>query len=477
MKPAFSITVLCSLLATACAHQPPATPPLPATPPQWQEATADNALWKTATPADQMPRGNWWTLLGDPALNQLQAIAQSDNLSLQAAVARLQQAHALTAVASAARWPQLDLTAFTVRQRAEADNDSNPDTRSEHSLGLSGNYELDLFGRVGSSIDAAALSEQQEAANLEYVRLLVSADVAITYFELRAVEEELAILTQFLQAQNRVLDIVRARQRDGVATGIDLAQQLLIVSSTQSEQQQLQLQHARQRHLLATLTGTTSEKLQWVSADLPDQLPALPALLPADLLERRPDIASAERAVAAANAQIGVAHAGWFPRFNLSLQGGQRAEDLHLLLDTPSQFWSLGLTLSQMLFDGGRTDALEKAAIAQHSEVSARYRQTVLAAWQEVEDALAGQRELAGAHEQAAEASRAAEVIASITEKRYQAGLASAIERYTAQQNALEAQRKERQLLGERWLNRVALVKALGGGWSQAEQLVQNATP
>lgn len=475
MKPALSVALLCSLLVNGCAHQTPETPPLPPTPPQWQEAGPDSTFWKTATPSDQVPRGAWWTLLGDPTLNQLQANAQSSNLSLQVAVARLQQAQALTTASRADLWPQLGLTAYSARQRAAADDDdSDTETYNKHGLGLSGNYEVDLFGRVSGSIDAAELSEQQEAANLEYVRLLVSSEVAATYFELRALEEELTILEQFLQAQNRVLEIVRARQRDGVATGIDLAQQNLIVSTTQTDQQRLQLEHARLRHRLATLTGITGAQLQWNGAGLPDQLPALPALLPAELLERRPDIASAERAVAAANARIGVAHSGWFPRVNLTLQGGQEAQHLHLLLDTPSQFWSLGVTLSQLLWDGGRTKALEQAAVAAHSEASAQYRHTVLSAWEEVEGALAGQRQLSNAHEQSANARQAAESIASITERRYQAGLVGAIERYTAQQNALDAQRRERRLLGERWLNRVELVKALGGGWETPEQLASN---
>lgn len=480
MKPALPVALLCSLFVNGCAHKEPVTPPLPPTPAQWQEASVDSAFWKTATPADQVPRGDWWLLLGDPQLDQLQSRAQTGNLSLQAAVARLQQAQAFTVVSRAERWPQLGLSAYSARQRFAAENDASgnddeTESVNKHGLGLSANYEVDLSGRISDNISAAELSEQQEAANVEYLRLVVSADVAATYFALRALEEELTILDQFLQAQIRVLDIVRARQRDGVATGIDLAQQNLIVSATQTDQQRLQLEHARLRHRLATLTGITGGELQWNSGGLPDALPGLPALLPSELLERRPDIASAERAVAAANVRIGVAHAGWFPRINLSLQGGQEAQHLNLLLDTPSQFWSLGITLSQLLWDGGRTDALEQAAVAEHSEASAQYRHTVLSAWQEVEDALAGQRQLSNAHEQSAAARNAAESIATITERRYQAGLVGAIERYTAQQNALDAQRRERRLLGERWLNRVALVKALGGGWDAPAQLAQSS--
>ncbi len=463
MKPIATVTILCSALAAACSTSPLPTPPDVKAPLQWSEAPAG---WKPAEPADHAARGSWWRLFGDTTLDALQTKANSDNLSLQAALARLEQARALYRAADASRWPQVTGIINSERRRSQGENNDVPRTRNEHALGIGVAYEVDVVNRVRDQVTLASLREQQSSADLESLRLIVAADIAATYFQLRSLSEESGILDQFLDAQTRVLDITRARHRDGVATGIDLAQQTLIVSATQAEQQQLQLRHARLRHLLATLTGDTSLSIAWSTTLLPERLPAVPEVLPGELLERRPDIASRERALAAAHQQVGIAHAGWYPQFTVAAQLGKSSRSLSTLLDAPSTAWSLGVALAQPLWDGGRTQALEVNAHATLHEATANYRNSVLIAWQEVEDALAGQRHLDNAYQQATQARLAAEKIADITEKRYQAGLTSAVERYTAQQNALESQRIERQLLGQRWLNQITLVKALGGGWA-----------
>lgn len=469
-------SIVCGL--ASCAVGPDYQTPTIAAPAQWSEANGSDVIWKPAAPADAQPKGAWWEVFGDAHLNALEQTAQLGNLNLQMAVARLDQARAQVQISRSALLPTIGIEGNHTRTRSSANRPSNSSDanstvsstlRDNNTLALVANYELDFFGRVRRDIEAGNAGTQQESADLENARLLLAADVAAIYFRLRALEGELSILDQSIAIQSYILDVVRARHEDGVANGIDLAQQELIVSSNRSQQQQLLRQATQQRHALATLLGVTANDLQLVTAPLPTQLPQTPVVLPAELLQRRPDIASAERAVAVANAKIGIARAGWFPGFSISAANGFESSHFNTLLNAPRAAWSVGLAFSQTLFDAGRTSAREKFASAAHREATANYRNTVLAAWQEVEDSLAGTHTLASAHSEAQNASRAANKVADITEDRYQAGLASAVDRYTARQNALTAQRQEQQLAGQRWVNAVVLVKALGGGWNTAE--------
>ncbi|MES2356643.1 MAG: efflux transporter outer membrane subunit [Pseudomonadota bacterium] len=417
---------------------------------------------------DTLPKGEWWRIFGDEELNRLEQQALAGNFSLQAAVARLERSRALTQTSRAGLFPSIDLDGKSTRTRASANRPSasnngnvNSSVQNDYALGFVVNYEANLFGRISRDVEASSADEQQAAADLENVRLLLTSDVAANYFSLRALEGEIAIIEENITVQTHALDVVRARHDDG----IDLAQQELLVSGTRSQWQQLLRQSAQQRHALATLLGVTINNFVLATKPLPEKLPQIPLALPADLLQRRPDIASAERAVAAANARIGVARAAWFPHLNLSATEGMESSHLNTLFGTPSLAWSLGLALSQTLFDGGRNQAKVNYANSVHQQATASYRQTVLKAWQEVEDGLAGSRILAAARNDAFIANRAADRVADITEQRYQAGLVGAIERYTARQNALIAQREVQRLAGQQWVNAVYLVKALGGGW------------
>lgn len=474
--------VLCAFILgglTGCTVGPDYQAPAVIAPEQWSEASTGDGLWKPANPADAQPKGAWWEVFGDAQLNALEQAAQLGNLNLQIAVARLDQVRALSKISRSALLPTIGIAGEHARTRSSdnrSSTDSSNDSRhtgssvhEDHTLALTANYELDLFGRVRRTIEAGDAGTEQAAADLENLRLLLAADVAANYFTLRALEGELAILEQSIVLQSQILDVVRARHDDGVANGIDLAQQELIVSSNRTQQQQVLRQYTQQRHALATLLGITANDLQLSRAPLPTHLPTTPALLPAELLQRRPDIASAERAVAIANAQIGIARAGWFPNFSINAADGFTSEHFSTLFDAPSAAWSLGIAVSQTIFDGGRTSAREQFARAAHQQATAYYRNTVLTAWQEVEDGLADTHTLASAHAAAQNASRAAAKVADITEDRYQAGLASAVERYIARQNALISQRQEQQLAGQQWVNAVSLVKALGGGWNKNE--------
>ncbi|MDB6062222.1 MAG: transporter [Verrucomicrobiaceae bacterium] len=475
-----SALLLPFIILTGCAVGPDYQKPSLQAPLQWSEASTGDAIWKPATPVDGKTKGEWWEIFGDAQLNVLEQQALANNLNLQAAVARLDQARALAQIARGGLLPTLSLDGNSTRTRTSAnrpnsgnDNSVRSTLKNDNSLALTANYELDFFGRVRRDIEAGKAGEQQVAADFENVKLLLAADVAAGYFNSRSLQAELAILKESISIQSHILDVVRARHEDGVANGIDLAQQELIVSNNRSQYQQLLRQYSEQQHALATLLGVNAADFSLTDASLPAQLPQIPTLLPGELLQRRPDIASAERAVAVANAQIGIARTAWFPGFNLSAADGFESTHLNALFDAPSAAWSMGLAFSQTIFDAGRTSGREKYAVAAHQQASASYRNAVLSAWQEVEDNLSSARTLKAAHADAENASRAATQVADITEDRYQAGLSSAIERYTAQQNALTAKRQQQQLDGQQWINAVLLVKSLGGGWS-ADKLAIN---
>lgn len=460
---------------SGCSVGPDYQKPAVDAPGHWSEAAASDPVWQAAAPGDTQPRGDWWKIFDDEQLNTLQRQALTGNPTLEAAFARLEQAQATAQMANSAALPGVEATANSTRTRTSANrantgagNTVSSTLRNNHKLALAVAYEVDFFGRVRREMAAGQAGVERAAADLENVRLLLTAEVAIAYFSVRSLEGELAILDQTIAVQSSLLDVVRARYSDGLVNGMDLAQQELVVSGDRSQRQQLLLQCLQTRHALATLLGVPIAALQLAVVPLRAETPRIPALLPGDLLQRRPDIASAERAVAIANAQIGIARAGRFPRLFIGASDGFESSQLGTLLNAPSAAWSIGATLSQSVFDAGRNRAREDFAAATHRQATADYRQTVLSAWQEVEDHLAGLHTLSAARMDAQQASRAARQVADIAEDRYQAGLGSAIERYTAQQNALTARRQEQQLGGQQWVAAVLLVKALGGGWDTA---------
>lgn len=472
----FSGLILSSALI-GCAVGPDYERPVVSAPEAWHESNANdkgngNNTWKIASPADAQLKGEWWKIFGDAQLNALQESAQNGNLNLQAAVARLDQARALTQVARSSLFPTVGLEALHARTRTSANRANNGTTnnvtstlRDNNTIAATVNYEIDLFGRARRGNEASIANTQQVAADLENIKLLLSADVAANYFELRALTAELGVLDESITAQAGILDIVRNRYADGAATGIDLAQQELIVANNREQRELLLQQYEQQRHALTTLLGISVNALKVDIAPLQGDLPAVPLALPGDLLQRRPDIASAERAVAQANAQIGVAKSAWFPALSISARDGFESASFSQLFDSPSVAWSVGAAVTQTVFDAGATSARVDFAQARHRETVANYRATVLSAWREVEDGLSSARTLSAAQTNAKQARTAALKIADITDDRYQAGLSSAIERYVARQAALNAQREEVQVNAQQWRNAVALIKAIGGGW------------
>lgn len=465
---ALPAALLSALLLAACAGAPPYQRPTAEVPAQWRA----EAPWRTAAPRDDERKGAWWRLFDDPALDALQQRALQHNQSVAAARARLEQARALTRAAGASLLPRLDASARGGRQQPSANRatySANPGAalaQSEFAFGLAASYELDLFGRVASEQAASTASAQQARAELENTLLVLSADLANLYFGLRATDSEIKVVQQGIALQERALAVQDTRHSSGAASGLDLAQQQALLDATRTQLELLARQRLQIEHALATLVGAPASNFSLAPAPLSSTAgaPPPPAALPSDLLERRPDIAAAERAVAAANAQIGITRAAAFPSIALGAAAGQQSRALSGLFDAPSMLWSFGASLGANLFDGGRNDALQDASRAAHAQAVAAYRQTVLRAFQEVEDGLGGLQALARARLRAEAAVGSAQRVLDIATARYQGGAASYLDVVTAQQNVLNNERLSTQLLGQQLSATAFLAKALGGG-------------
>ena len=471
MKPAYrrAGTALVALLLAGCATGPDYHKPALAMPAAW----TTESPWREGRPDDGAAKGRWWLRYGDPVLDGLQDRALENSPTLSLASARLTQAQSTLEAALASRYPQLGLNLRGTRQRISANrpltnyNASNFATVQNDALAsLSVNYETDLFGRVESSIAVAAAAAQQSGADLENVRLLLGADLATAYCNLRSVDTELDVVARSVALQRRALDLASSRHDLGAVSGLDVAQQQALLDTTLTQVDLLKRQRAQFEHALGTLTGAGAP-LFALAPRAPDaalpQVPAVPVGVPSDLLERRPDVAAAERAVAAANAQVGIANAAFYPSITLGATLGTQSRALGTLFDAPSLLWSLGASLAQPLFDAGRIRANLAGAEAGYDATIANYRRVVLTAMQEVEDGITGMASLERAHAQAMRASDSAAKVLDLATARYEGGVASYLDLISAQQSLLNAQRQQAQLLGQRLLVSVFLVKALGG--------------
>jgi NodT family efflux transporter outer membrane factor (OMF) lipoprotein len=437
-------------------------------PAHWQA----EAPWRAAQPADDAPKGPWWQRFNDPQLNQLMAQALRENQSLKVAVSNLEQAQALTRVARASLLPQVTASANGARIRTSADRPLSSFTspvvstvQNDFVVRADVSYEADLFGRVRNTVANASANEEQAAANLENFRLLLSALVATTWYNLRETDAEIAVVQAGLALQRKALDFVSSRHQDGIASGLDLAQQQALVDTTATQAELLIKQRTQYEHALATLVGTPAPVFHVDPVPLAGSPPVIPVALPSDVIERRPDVAAAERGAAAANASVGVARAAFFPSVMLNGGGGWEARDLALLFSAPSMLWSFGTQIAQTVFDAGRTRARVDFANAGYQGAIANYRQTVLGALQEVEDALAGLQTLDRAATLPQAAVESARKVYDIASVRYEGGLATSLDVITAQQSLLNNQRTAVQILGQQMTTAVFLVKAAGGDY------------
>ena len=430
------------------------------------------APWRMSQPSDAAPKGPWWQRFGDAQLSTLQERALADSPTLAIASARLKQARALLNAAGAGRYPQLGVgvrdSRATISANRPLNNNNAPNfttTQNDSVVSLNASYEVDLSGRVDSTIAGARATAEQSAADFENTRLILTADLATAYFNLRAIDIEIDVLNRAIELQQRSLAVATTRRELGAASGLDVAQPQALLDGTRTQVDVLRRQRAQFEHAVATLTGTPAPVFSLAPQSNVLTPPSIPIGLPSDLLERRPDVAAAERAMAVANSQIGVASAAYYPSILLGGTYGSESRLLATLFATPSTIWSIGYALAQTLFDGGRTSANVESAKAAYEANVANYRRIVLNAMQEAEDGIIGSAALERAHTQAQVAVASAGRVLELATARYDGGVANTLEVITAQQSLLASERLAAQLLGQRLLTSVALIKALGGDW------------
>jgi NodT family efflux transporter outer membrane factor (OMF) lipoprotein len=462
------LLAVCSSLLFGCAAAPDYQKPALDMPLAWKVDTP----WRQGQPDDAAVKGPWWQRFGDADLDALEQQAMVNSPTLAMANARLAQARSALAATSASVLPQIASSERAARQKISANrplsNYSSPNfstVQNELSVTMTVNYEVDLAGRVQQAIAGAQASVEQSAADLENTRLLLSADLATNYFNLREIDTELDVLGRAIGLQQRSLELVSARHDLGAATGLDLAQQQALLDTTRVQLDLLQRQRSQFEHAIATLTGVSAAQFTLASNRREVTAPPVPLGVPSDVLQRRPDIAAAERAMAVANAQIGIANAAFYPSITLGSAVGVDSRDLATLFDAPSVLWSLGQSAAQTLFDGGRTRANLEFSRAGYTATVANYRRVVLAAMQEVEDGITGLTALERAALQARIAVASAHQVLDMTTVRYEGGVSTYFDVITAQQSLLASERQAAQLLGQHLVTSVFLIKALGGDW------------
>jgi NodT family efflux transporter outer membrane factor (OMF) lipoprotein len=421
--------------------------------------------WKVAQPEDHLIRGAWWEIYNDPELNSLEEQVNISNQSLKQAEAQFRQARALVLVARSAYFPTVTVGASPTRSSRTGTTGVSSTATSNYMLVADASWEPDLWGRVRRSVEASKTTAQATAADLESTRLLVQAELAQDYFLLRVLDGQKQLLDETVVAFQKTLELTKNRYASGVASRADVLQADTQLKTTQAQAIDVGVQRAQLEHAIAVLVGRPASLFSIPVAPLATIPPAVPVGVPSGLLERRPDIASAERRVAAANAQIGVAVAAYYPTVTLSASGGFESTNLSKWLTWPSRFWSVGPGISETVYDGGLRRGQTAAARAAYDGTVASYRQTVLTGFQEVEDNLAALRILEEEAKVQDEAVKAAQQSVDFTTNQYKAGTVSYLNVLIAQTIALNNEITALGIASRRMTASVLLVKALGGGW------------
>jgi outer membrane protein, multidrug efflux system len=444
-------------------HRP--TAPVPAT---WDVAEP----WRESTPKDGVAKGEWWSVFHDDELTALEKQSLDANQTIKVSTARLEQARAAAAVQVATLFPTLATTPLAERQRLSGNRPPGSSipvtsavTQNNFTLPFTVGYEVDLFGQRRRSIEAAQASYQASAADLENVRLVITAELAGDYFTLRQLDTELGILNRTVEALQKGLQLVDSRHKGGVASGLDVAQEETLLNTTRTQAILLLQQRKQFEDAIAVLIGKPAPEFHLASRELNADAPPLDAGLPSDLLERRPDVAEAERQMAVANAQIGIAKAAYYPSLNLFGTGGWQAADIAKLVNVQSTFWAVGANVAQTIFSGGQRRAQVQFAQAGYEANVASYRDTVLNAFREVQDDVTGLSVLDQARQSQQLAVDAARRTLDISTSRYAGGLVSYLDVVTAQQNLLNNEQEMAVIQGQKLVTSVLLIKALGGGW------------
>jgi multidrug efflux system outer membrane protein len=460
------------LMAAGCEVGPKYQKPTALIPAQWSL----QGPWQAAAPSDSLPKGSWWSLFNTTELDALEQQAVAANQSLQAAQARLSQARAFARVQSSSLFPQSNVTPSVERQLSSGNRPTlgspivpRADTEFTYAIPFNINYEVDLFGRVRRNLESANAQLQASAADLENVRLVMTSELAADYFSLRELDTEIGVVRQALEFQQKDYDLVVRREQGGVASGLDVAQQATVLDATRAQLDLLRGQRAQFQHAIAVLVGQPASTFQLADHPLDTTPPVIPTGVPSDVLQRRPDVATAERQMAAANAQVGVAKAAFYPVISLFGGGGASSRDITDLISAPSAIWALGGQAVQPLFNGGRNRANLAGASANYDQTVANYRQGVLVAFQQVEDALANLDTLHSAAESQEKAVADAEKALTIANNRYVGGITTYLDVVTAEETLLSNQRLMTQIRGQQMVTSVYLAKALGGGWNADE--------
>jgi NodT family efflux transporter outer membrane factor (OMF) lipoprotein len=470
MNKRLSILFSLAILSAACAVGPNYKKPSAEVPAAFKEAPP--AGWKTAQPRDGVLRGKWWEAFGDPALNGLEEQVAVSNQSLAQAEAQFRGARAAVSAARSGLFPTVTAGAQVTTSRgstSRSSSSSQTGTATIYQVPIDFTWEADLWGRVRRDIEANAANAQASAADVGALRLSLQAELAVDYFQLHGLDEQKRLLDSTVADYEKALQITVNRHDQGVASGADVAESQTQLETARAQAIDLGVARAEFEHAIAILTGKAPSALTIAQSPIAVPPPVIPLAVPSELLERRPDIAAAERRVAAANAQIGVATAAFYPSLGLSASGGFASTALSSLFSLPNRFWSLGPSLLATVFDGGRRRAAVAEAEANYDATVAGYRQSVLTAFQDVEDNLAAVRILADEAAQQAAATAAAERSLALTRNRYQAGIATYLEVITAQNAAFVNQRNAVDLRVRQMTASVNLIRALGGGWTAGE--------
>ena len=449
-----------ALAASGCAVGPDYQRPSAAAPAAYKEANG----WVTAAPADTLDRGSWWTLFDDPALNELAARVEVSNQNVAAASAAYDQARAQVREQRAALFPTVALNGGVTRS-----DSGTSDAQNKYQLGIGASWEPDVWGRLRRAADGANANAQASAADLAAAKLSAQGELAANYFSLRQTDAQKTLLENTIAAYQRTLQITQNRYAASIAAKTDVLQAQTQLANAQAEELGLIRQRAQFEHAIAILTGRAPGDFSLTVAPWKAVVPEVPVGVPSTLLQRRPDIASAERHVASANDQIGVATAAFYPSLNLGASDGFTSNRVADLFKASSNAWSVGLSAAQTIFNAGATRARVAGAEAAREEAVARYRQTVLGAFQDVENQLSATQVLLKQQALRQQASQAADEAEVQVLNRYRSGQIGYADVVSAQVTALNARRALVQMMADRQTTAVALIQSLGGGWREAQ--------
>jgi NodT family efflux transporter outer membrane factor (OMF) lipoprotein len=465
--------VLCAGTA-GCSLAPAYAPPAP---PQVTAFKEDKG-WTQAQPADALPRGGWWKVFNDPVLDGLEQKVDAANPTLAQALARYQAAQGFLGIAQSAEGPRLGANGSFTRNR-QSDNrplrgSNQPDEYAANTIGVQLDYEIDLWGRVRNEVAAQKANVQASAADLASAKLSLETQLASDYVQLRGLDAQADLLAQTVTAYEKTDDLIGKRHTDGLASKLDVDRSRTLLETARAQASEVASRRALLEHAIASLAGETASTFGLPPQPQAVAAPNTPPAVPSQLLQRRPDVAAAERRMAAANAEIGVARAAFFPVLSIDGVAGFQNTGGPNLLSAPNSYWGIGPQLLFTIFDAGRRHAQEDVAKAQYDQAAAAYRGQVLQAFQDVEDALALENKLAAEAVDQGQAVQAAEEAQAIALKRFHRGVISYLDVITAQTAALQAEQAAVDLAARRSAASIRLVQAIGGGWEAPGSVVES---